>query len=241
VHSPGFFVVIVASMQVRSCVCRCARGFRNYKAIRAKNPKEVTVFEHKIPRLPRARRLVALPRFVPVLLLLGIVGGGGISGCATSSPAHPAGMTEQDLRVQRSHPYSIRVEARGGQATDPKGPSQISNEAFAQALADSIRDSGLFARVISGEAPDYLLRVAIVNLDQPPKQGFSMTVQMETTWTLVKTDHGDPVWADSIRSSYTASAISSRKAVTRMRLATEGAARANIRQGMEKISRLELR
>jgi hypothetical protein len=149
-------------------------------------------------------------------------------------------MTEQDLQVRRSHPYSIRVEARGGRATDPKGPSQISNEAFVRALADSIKDSRLFARVLAGKGADYLLRVAIVHLEQPPQQSFSMTVHMETNWTLVKTDYGDPVWSDSIRSSYTASAISSRKAVTRMRLATEGAARANIRQGMENISRLEL-
>ncbi len=199
------------------------------------------MLEQKIPGCSPARHPVALSRLVPFVLSLSIVAGGGIAGCATSSPASPAGMAPQDLRVQRPHPHSIRVEVRGGRATDPKGPSQISNRALTRSIVDSIKASRVFTRVVAGAGAEYLLRVDIVELEQSPRTGFSMTARMEARWTLLRPDTGKPVWAETIHSSYTASAISSRKAVTRMRLATEGAAKENIRQGIERISRMELR
>ena len=107
------------------------------------------------------------------------------------------------------------------------------------ALTDSIRNSALFNRVLVREGADFILRVAIVELEQSPATGFSMTAGMEARWTLSRTDTGSLVWSDTIHSSYTVSAISSRKAVTRMKLATEGAAKENIRQGMDRISRIE--
>ncbi len=197
--------------------------------------------ERKIPGCRLARHPQALSRLIPFALSLSIVAGGGISGCATSSPASPAAMAPKDLRVQRPHPHSIGVEVRGGRATDPKGPSQISNQALARAIVDSIKSSRAFTRVAAGAGAEYRLRVDIIELEQSPQTGFSMTARMEARWTLFGPDTGKPVWAETIYSSYTASAISSRKAVTRMRLATEGAAKENIRQGIERISRIHLR
>ncbi len=197
--------------------------------------------EQRISGRAPAPRPVAVTGFVPVVLLLSIITGGGIAGCATSSPASPAGMVPQDLRLHRTHARSIEVKVRGGRATDPKGTSQISNQAFARAIIDSIRDSGAFARVVAGEGADYLLRVAIVELEQSPQTGFSMTARMEARWTLSRSDTRKPVWDETVHSAHSASAISSRKAVTRMRLATEGAAKENIRQGIERISRIDLR
>ena len=188
-----------------------------------------------------ARHAVAFGGSAPVPLLLAVLAAGAITGCATSSPATRAGMTPQDMPVHGPQPYSIRVEARGGRETDPKGPSQISNEAFALAIADSMEKSRLFSKVVRKGHADYQLRVSIVKLEQSPPTGFSMSAVMEARWTLSRTGTGKSVWADTIQSSDTASAIASRKAVTRMRLATEGAARENIKQGIEQLSRIELR
>jgi hypothetical protein len=58
---------------------------------------------------------------------------------------------------------------------------------------------------------------------------FGRTVSMEAGWTLRRADAGTVVWQESIISEHTDADI---------RLATEGAARNNIAQGLRKISKL---
>ena len=58
--------------------------------------------------------------------------------------------------------------------------------------------------------------------------------------TLGNTKTGDAVMRESVKSSHTATAGEAFAAVTRIRIAAEGAAEKNIRQGLQKISELSL-
>ena len=160
-----------------------------------------------------------------------------LSGCST--PATSKSMVVSTFSLQKVFPYSVSVNVLGGKETGAMDKSQISNEAFMQAIADSLYKSGLFSEIIHGKNADYLLNVMIFNLTQP-SFGFSFTVKMEAVWSLAHADSQKVLMKESIRSSFTATAGEAFAAVTRLRIATEGAAQENIRLGIKKLSQLNL-
>jgi hypothetical protein len=160
-----------------------------------------------------------------------------LGGCATGA-SHDA-MVPTGITAANKHPQSVTVEVTGGQETDALGKSQVSNESFAQALEQAITQSQTFSRVIKGSGQDYRLSVVIAGLQQP-SFGFSFTVKMEAGWTLKRADTGAVVWQESIRSEHTAGGGDAFAGVVRLRMATEGAARNNISQGLGRISQLKL-
>lgn len=133
---------------------------------------------------------------------------------------------------------STSGDASGGKETSSMGASQISDEAFAQALRDSIEKSGLFAKV-SPSGARYKLTGFIGKVDQP-LIGLSLTVKMEVNYSLVDTQSGTTVWAKDIASEYTAMTGEAFAAVKRLRLANEGAARENIQQAIAAMAALKL-
>ena len=160
-----------------------------------------------------------------------------LSGCST--PATSKSMVVSTFSLQKVFPYSVSVNVLGGKETGAMDKSQISNEAFMQAIADSLYKSGLFSEIIHGKNADYLLNVMIFNLTQP-SFGLSFTVKMEAVWSLAHADSKKVIMRESIRSSFTATMGEAFAAVTRLRLATEGAAQENIRLGIKKLSQLNL-
>jgi hypothetical protein len=161
-----------------------------------------------------------------------------LGGCATG--ASHEGMVPPTVTAVKKHPHTVAVDVTGGQETDAMGKPQISNEAFAQALEQAISQSQVFSRVVKGgSGQNYRLSVVLVGLDQP-SFGFSFTVKMEAGWTLKRADNGATVWQESVRSEYTAGAGDAFAGVVRLRMATEGAAKDNISQGLAKISQLNL-
>jgi hypothetical protein len=166
-----------------------------------------------------------------------VAGAALLGGCAT--PTNYEAMVPTSMVPAKRHAQSVAVSVSGGQETDSAGKPQISDDAFRQALTEAINRSRTFSRVVAGSGGDYVLTVALFGLDQP-SFGFSFTVKMEAGWTLRRASGGAPVWQESIRSQFTASTSDAFAAVTRLRLATEGAARENIAQGLAKISRLDL-
>lgn len=159
-----------------------------------------------------------------------------ISGCAT--PSTYEGMVTDSTDGMTKHPYKVGVTVGGGQDTSAMGKSQISDETFQKALVESITKTGVFSAAIPGKGGDYSLNVMIMNMQQP-SFGLSFTVKMEAAWSLKRAD-GTTVWQESIRSEHTATTSDAFVAVTRLRLATEGAARNNIKLGLAKISSLKL-
>jgi len=170
-------------------------------------------------------------------LILLILASLAVAGCA--SPVTHQMMVPTDLVTTKTHPETVSVAVNGGNKTDEMGKSQISNEEFALALQEAITRSKIFSRIEPGPSAQYLLTAQIISLDQPTF-GFSFTVKLEVGWTLKRADTGKIVWRESIRSEFTAGAGDAFAGVTRLRIATEGAARANIASGLGKISQLEL-
>lgn len=160
-----------------------------------------------------------------------------MSGCAT--PATYQGMIPATFETTAKHPHSVGVNVGGGQETNPMWKSQVSDSVFSQALVESITKSQVFTRVIEGKGGDYLLTVTLVSMEQP-SFGASFTVKMEAGWSLKNNTTGAAVWQESVRSEHTATMGDAFVGTERLRLATEGAARNNIKQGLGKISKLKL-
>ena len=160
-----------------------------------------------------------------------------MAGCA--SPASNQALIVDDTSFSITHPYSVSVSAAGGGETGAMDYTNISNEDLASAIEESIIKSGLFSKVVQGDGADYKLSVYLVSMSKPVF-GFSFTIDMEMAWSLVETKTGNAVLRESIKSSHTATAGEAFAAVTRIRIAVEGAAEDNIRQGLRKMAELPL-
>jgi hypothetical protein len=161
-----------------------------------------------------------------------------LAGCATTTANHEQ-MTPLTFEPGIKHQKTVGVSVGGGKEQGDLGRTPISNAEFQKALIDSISKSQTFSQVVEGNNGDYLLTVVIFSLDQPAI-GFSFTVRMEAGWTLKRAATGEIVWQEALKSEHTATPGDAFAAVTRLRLATEGAARNNISQGLAKISKLNL-
>jgi hypothetical protein len=178
---------------------------------------------------------VALKRIVTVSSV--VLASALLTACAT--PTTSQGMTPTAIQTTTKHAKSVSLDVSGGQDTSSMGKSQISSEAYAKALTDAINASKTFSSVIQGKGGDYLLTVTLFNIDQPSFGG-AFTVKLEAGWQLQRADNGAIVWQESIKSEHTATMGDAFVGVERLRLATEGAARNNIAQGLAKVSALKL-
>jgi hypothetical protein len=160
-----------------------------------------------------------------------------LSGCAT--PATSIGMIPTKYEIFKKHAHTVHVIVTGGSETSAMWKPQISDEDFSLTLTEAINSSEAFSKVIQGAGADYLLYVAIFTIEQP-LFGASFTVKMEIGWTLKRADNKVTVWQESIKSEHTTTMSEAFAAVTRLRLATEGAARENIAAGLARISKLTL-
>lgn len=158
-------------------------------------------------------------------------------GCA--SPADRDAMTPQSVAVAKKHPYSVSVEAKGGAETGAMDSSNISNADLKAALESAIVKTGVFKNVVQGKNGDYDLTVSVVEMPKPIF-GLTFTVNLEMAWSLVKRSDQSVAMRKVIKSSHTATFSDAAVAVTRLRLAVEGAARDNIAQGVKAISELNL-
>ncbi len=174
---------------------------------------------------------------IGVVVLALAVCAGAVGGCATGAVAEA--MIPETVSVEKTHPYSVDVEVTGGRATEPTGTPQIANDAFDEAITQSLIKARTFAKVQDDESGNYELNVIIFKV-QHPSSGDSASVTMETGWTLTNRLTGKIAWQKALRSTYTASADSDLTFTGRLKKATEGAAKDNIKQGVTEISRLDL-
>lgn len=95
---------------------------------------------------------------------------------------------------------------------------------------------GLFSKVLAGEesGADYRLVVAIADLQQP-EIGAKMTATVDATWTLTRVSNGYEIWKKTISASHTTQPREAFTGVERLRLAVEGAALANIQNGLQQL------
>ncbi len=156
-----------------------------------------------------------------------------VGGCASGAVSR--NMVPKDLTPANTHPYSVMVKVEGGLETSGASPPRISSPEFQSAIVESLMAYGVFRTVLTGGNTDYKLEVAILDLQQP-LLGFDMTVTIETAWKLTNLKDGRTVMSENLTNSYSAAVGDAFVGVKRLRLATEGAARENIRDALKKIS-----
>lgn len=122
----------------------------------------------------------------------------------------------------------------GGKGTNPLWTSEISSEAFREALALSLSSQGL----LSEDGP-YSLRVTLAEVDQP-FLGTSYEVTTYVRYVLMDTPANRVVFEEMIVAPYTATLGDALVGTKRLRLANEGSARSNIEAFLEKLSLLKM-
>ena len=176
--------------------------------------------------LTRSNRNICLLVFAALL----------VGGCA--SPTKPDAMIADAVMPVHTSSSDVSVAVSGGKETSSVGKSQISNDAFAQALRASIEKAGLFSKV-ADSGTRYRLTSFIGKVDQP-NMGFAMTVKLEVSYTLKDLQAGTTVWTKDIESEHTAQVSDAFAGIARLRPATEGAAKDNIAKAIAEISALNL-
>jgi hypothetical protein len=173
-----------------------------------------------------------------LVLLMSFFVAGSCLGC-TASGAKRAAMVPNAVQLVNYHPCSVSAAVYGGSETIPIWTSEIGDAEFRQALEDAIRDSRLFSAVAPEGSGDYRLVVAIREVKQP-MMGASMTVDVTADWQLMRGNDPQIIWRDTVKSTYTAKWNAHFVGYERLRLANEGAARANIEEGLRRVSSIRL-
>jgi hypothetical protein len=92
---------------------------------------------------------------------------------------------------------------------------------------------------VQDNGADYLLTVSIISMEQP-SFGPSFQVRIEAEWTPKRVETDKVVWQEWIVSENTAVPGDAFATVKRLGLASEGAAKNNIAEGLSRISKLSL-
>lgn len=162
-----------------------------------------------------------------------------ISGCA--SPARIDKMTVAGQPSQRIAETPLRSnlairDVTGGKETNPMWKSNIGSTEFEQALEISLRAVGLLA---DRQAGNYTLTAQLESVDQP-FVGLDMTVTASVSYVVSERATGKDVFKRTFTVPYTASFGDAFVGVERLRLANEGAIRANITQLIDELFRLKI-
>ncbi|MGQ0666905.1 MAG: hypothetical protein ACT4O4_07715 [Nitrospiraceae bacterium] len=120
------------------------------------------------------------------------------------------------------------MSVTGGKATSALvGAEQLKDEDFAQALRQSIAQSGLFAQALKEGPAKYVLQAWIARIHRPFLS--QRTIVMEVNYSLTRTEPKEVVWQKAVSSTYSALVGQA-----------FGAARENIEQAIQEISQLRL-
>ena len=160
-------------------------------------------------------------------------------GCASyESRSHK--MIPENFEIANRHDHSVSViQSTGGRETNPMWTSQISNSAFTEALSNALTKSGVFRSVVKGGKADYMLRVMILDYDKPII-GADFDIKMKTKWELTNPKTNASVWSDTFATTYRAKLTDAFFAAERLQKANEGSVRVNIKEGIKRLSMLEL-
>jgi predicted component of type VI protein secretion system len=159
-----------------------------------------------------------------------------LSGCAT--PAKPSAMVPTALAATKHHPGSVSVAVTGGKKTNPNWKSDVSSEDFSTALVTALNQSALFSSVVDANS-DYRLEVQLVRV-MPPTGEFTLSSTVVSEWQLIRVRDSAVVSDEYITTPFSATVGEAFAGMTRARKAVEGAARANIAEGIRRLSELNL-
>ena len=165
------------------------------------------------------------------------------SGCVHVDPPFYANMIPLKVSpsIVKSEKTLMIGEVKGGGKTDPMSHAEIENADFRKALIDALRLSQTFGSITTevNADSDYTLDVEIIA--QALKPGMWAITSLFVRYTLIDDKRGGEVWAENIYSEYDGHPegiqyIARVAAMKASLLATEGAARDNLTQLVEKLS-----
>lgn len=153
-----------------------------------------------------------------------------MSGCA--SVPKSVNMIADQYLLKNRYDRSISLNVVGGGKADT---FMISNEEFQQAIQAAILKAELFSSVVEIGASDYRLDVFLGDVKQS-FIGLNLETDIEVIWNLSSVQTGKTLWQEIIRTAYTGTTKDAFAAVERMTIASERAAKENIKIGIEMLS-----
>lgn len=157
-----------------------------------------------------------------------------VFGC--SATARSSSMVPESLSAGRGFDRSVAIEVTGSSG---EGTDLISDEEFESALRAALAKANTFSAATDASTSDYDLQVVLLSQNNPIFGG-NMRSVLDTVWILTDKGEGAVVWKKGIHTEFTASYGEAFVGATRLRIAVEGAARENIRDGILALSELEL-
>lgn len=143
-------------------------------------------------------------------------------------------MVPPELAVAQRHAASVATTITRGSSGDS---SAIGSADFQWALEQAIGKAQTFRSVVRGNGADCQLTVHFEKLTQP-EMGANLTVRITARWQLQRNGGGQALADEVVESSHTAKWGEAFVFATRLRLATEGAARENIQEGLARLAKL---
>jgi hypothetical protein len=186
-------------------------------------------------------------------LILSIIAGSALLGCSVAMAADAVDTAEGKPAENLSAPVDEKpgplglivngassgintdyLEQIALEAIEASGIfSAIDNSKAAEVILPMIRAKGVFpGAALSGDAP-YVLKIRVIKVEAP-SFAIRMTVDMRVVWTLYRTIDKASLLHEVITSTYKGAAFEGGFiGANRARVGTEGAARENVRLGME--------
>jgi hypothetical protein len=180
-----------------------------------------------IKRKGSMNKLNLLSLSLAVIFLYGCASGAKFQNTAYTEPS---GLTYDEKLENNIGVFSVD----GGEKTNPLWTSEISNEAFKEAVKLSLSNQGLLS-----ENGEYQLKVKLLQVDQP-LFGLDLEVTTNVNYVLTDTKTNKVVLNEVIVAPYTATMGDAFVAIKRLRLANEGSGRSNIEGFLKKLSALNI-
>jgi hypothetical protein len=159
-----------------------------------------------------------------------------LAGCTT--PAESKGLNPVGFRVARQYSASVIVHTEGGAETSGVGNPEISASAFREALVAAVNESRVFSSVREQPPADYRLSVSVVATK--PDIGLTTHETVSARWQLTRLSDNSDRFNEFVTTSGKATAGDALTMWPRTRIALERAGQENIKQGLTKLSELNL-
>lgn len=154
-------------------------------------------------------------------------------GCSTVSASL---MVPEDVRIERVLGGSVRIDASGTGKRGFVGRPLVKSQALAHAVEEAVMSAGLFDEVADFGVVDRVLAVTIERLDEP-EVGLDQTSAVAMRWRLMTGDRSRTIWEELIRTEETIDSFDELDSENRSSMAIQAALKANIKRGIERMSR----
>lgn len=160
-----------------------------------------------------------------------------VTGCTFS--AKPDGMIVSLSGPTHQSTSSVAIVVSEATSMTALKAVKIFDEDFSEALRQSVEKTGLFVKAVAGSQASYALNVFFVQVYEQIF-GLDMTASVDVTYTLAGTAPKKVLWEKTIHTEHTATFSDAVISINRLQIAVEGAARRNIEQAIQEISKLAL-